>query len=435
MPKTSEPRTRGVFRRLVSRRSASFGAMLRTGGAAALSQLIVLATMPIASRLFDETAFGILGLMMGLANILVITNHFGFIDAIVATDSDDDADTLLQLIIGLCAAGAVLNVLLVLGAINFDVLGYGKLPLWVAGFVVVQSATITLALAFQQRLVRTQNYSSLAGSHLALGGGRGGGQIIFGLLLPNSFGLLSAEFFSRLVTLAYLVARTPRGLWNMTGKANNMIRLARLFTNFAALRASGIFLNAVNLALPAIIVSRHFSIEDVGILSFALVLIYAPIGLIQKAIGDVFTGTYRAALDQSAFQARHVLRQMTSILVGIAVVFGVLAYTLGEPLFALIFGANWTASGRTVELLSPMIALMVLVVPLSTSLNILKRADIAVMFNLARLCGLSLLLWGAGAFSYTQVIAAISAVGCVAYIGYGIAIYRLNMTRIAQMKG
>jgi O-antigen/teichoic acid export membrane protein len=402
--------------------------MLRTGGAAALAQLIVLATMPIASRLFDETAFGVLGLMTSLANILVLTAHLGYLDSMIAADSDEQADDLLGLIILLCVLGSVVNVGLVLAAIQFDILGFGKLPLWVAGFVVAQSAAITIAFSFQQRLIRVERFGPLAASNLALGISRGTGQIGGGLLIPTPMGLVCAELFSRLAMAGFVVANSPRSLWFFSGRLRNIVQLGRRFARFAGFRAVTTLLNGVNIALPTLIIANHFTLTDVGILSFALALIYAPIGLIQKAIGDVFTGTYRRTLPSDATQAWKIFLHTTLILAVIASAVGGGLWAFGEPIFGLIFGEAWRPSGRTAELLAPLIAMMTLVIPLSTSLNIMRRPGTALAFNVVRLLTLGglLLLVAPMEMDYWQAVCGISFVGTLAYVGFGLAIVLLN---------
>lgn len=432
MPETPPPpdtvpvsRLRGALRRM------NAGSMLRTGGAAAVAQLIVVGTMPIASRLFDEAAFGVLGLMVSLANILVLTLHLGYLDAVMAAESDEDADDLLRLVLALCMAGSVVNTAMVLAAIHFDILGYGKLPFWATGFVVAQSAAIALGFVFQQRLIRTRRFGPLAGSNIALGVGRGAGQVGFGLALPTPLGLVGAELFSRVAMAGFVIAHSPRALWSLAGRGHAMRALARRFGNFAGLRAGGLFLNGINLAMPTIIVAQHFSLTDVGVLSFALALIYAPIGLIQKAIGDIFTGTYRRALETDPAEAWQVFVQTALMLAGIGAGVAGILWAFGEPVFAFVFGDTWAAAGRTAELLAPMIGIMTLVIPLSASLNILRRPGVALVFNIMRVSAFGglLVLVNPLALDYWQTVTGISAVSVFAYLGYGVAIARTTFKR------
>lgn len=409
-------------------RNLNISAMLRTGGAAAMAQLLVLITMPIASRLFDETAFGVLGLMTTLSNVLVLTANFGYVDSVIAAKTDDDADDLVRLVICLAIFGAFANTALTIIAIHFSILGFGNLPYWATGFVVVQSTAIVVGSLFQQRLIRAQRYEALAGSHLSLGFGRAGGQISAGLMVPVPAGLVGAEVFSRVVMASFVIAKASKAPWRMHGSFTRIKHLAREFASYAAMRAGGVSLSTLSAALPVMIISKHFSLEEVGFVSFALAVVYAPIGLVQKAAGDVFTGTYRTALSSEPSAAAGVFRQMAIMLAILATLVGCLLWYFGEPLFVLIFGEVWAPAGRTAELFAPLIALMTLAHPLSTSLNILRRPDINLTFNMVRCTSLFAILFLAKPLEldYFETIGAVAGVTSVIYSGYVVSIFMVN---------
>ncbi len=415
-------------------RRIKFGAILQTGGAAAFAQALVLASLPIVSRIFDEEAFGVLGLVITLSNILVLVSHFGFIDAIMAADGDEDADDILRLISTLTILGAALNLLLVTAVIRFDILGYGKLPVWTTGFVVAHAAAVAIAFAFQQRLIRAQRYRALAASHLALGIGRSSGQVGMGFTVPTPVGLVTAELFSRAAMALFVLSRTPLTIFNFTGRWQNMLRVAHEFRGFAAVRCGGILLNTLNLALPTLIVARYFSLVEVGIISFTLSVVYAPIGLIQKAIGDVFMGTYRSALATSRREASLVFWQMGGLLSVVGLLAGATLYYLGDVVFTFVFGEKWALAGVTAALLSPMIALMTVVVPLSSIVNIRRKPGIVLVFNIVRLALLTgvFVLVPILDLNYLWTVFAVSALSSLAYLGFGLAVIHLNAQPVAN---
>jgi O-antigen/teichoic acid export membrane protein len=406
-----------------------FGTILRTGGAAAASQLMVLATLPIAARLFDETAFGVLGLVVAMSNILAVAMHLGYVDAVIAAHTDDDADDIVRLVIGIALVAFMPLAVLIYVVILNDMLGYGKMPYWTILPILMQSAAISVGFTFQQRVIRDQKYGILAGSHLALGAGRAGGQISGGILLPTAFGLVLAELFSRCAMAGFVISRCSRSLWSLWPRRAQIIRVAVDFRSYAAMRATGTFLNMLNVSLPTLIIAQNFSLQEVGFISFTLAIIYAPIGLIQKALGDIFTGTYRALLETNRGQARRLFWQATGLLTLIGVAAGAILHTLGEPLFSVIFGDRWTTAGATAERFAPLIAIMTIVVPLSTSLNILRRPEINLVFNIARsvlLIGVMILVVPLE-LSYLQTVSAIVIPAALTYLGYSLAIVRINL--------
>jgi len=408
--------------------SMRLGAVLRTGGAAAVGQLMVLVTLPIAARLFDETAFGVLGLMVTMANILTVAMHLGYVDAVIAAPTDDNADDIVRLVLGIILATSVPLAALIYVVIRCELFGYGNMPYWTIGPIIVQSAAIAAGFTFQQRLIRNQKYGALAVSHLALGGGRAGGQIVGSVLLPTPFGLVLAEMFSRCAMAAFVISRCSRSLWSLWPRRGAMVRMAVDFRSFAAMRAAGAFLTMLNVSLPTLIIAQNFSLLEVGFISFTLAIIYAPIGLIQKALGDIFTGTYRSLLDTDTVQARWLFWQTLGLMSALGACAGGVLHLFGEPLFTVLFGEKWTIAGLTAERFAPLIAVMTVVLPLSTSLNILRRADISLIFNIARsvLLIAVMVLVAPLELNYLQTVSAIVVPAALAYMAYGAAIIVIN---------
>lgn len=403
--------------------------MMTTGAAAIMSQLLVLGSMPIASRLFSEESFGILGLVIALSNILSLAAHLGYADTIIAAETDEEADDLIRLIAVLGFAGAAVIALLAWGAIAFDILGYGKLPLWSIPLIVVQAVAIAFGLAFQLRIIRAERFGVMAGAHLVLGSVRATSQVLAGLIAAIAPTLVASEVASRAASAGFLIWRSGGEIFQVFER-RRIIAVARTFAGFATMRSGAIFLNTFNVGMPIMIVSQYFTLAQVGAASFALTVIYAPIGLVQKALGDVFTGSYRKLLTEDQDKAWLFLVQMAGLLTVMgAAVAGVL-YLFGPSLFMIIFGVQWGDAGHTAALLAPMIGLMTLIVPLSTSLNIFRRPDVNLFFNIARAIGLAAIMVTVPIFqfSYFETITLISGVSCVLYLLYGIWIYRINAT-------
>lgn len=407
-------------------RHLNIGAMLRTGGAAAAGQAILLATMPVAARLFDEQAFGVLGLTVALSNLLSVLCHFGYADAIIAARTDVHAKGMSSTILCLALASSTVIAGAAWLMIAFDILGYSSLPAWTVLFVAVHAPVLALSLVLQQSLVRFRNYQSLALMHVSTGAGRGGGQIALGLAMPTSLGLVLSELLGR---SAVLVPLWRRHLYRLSLPRRRIVSLlVRRYGKFSLLRALSILINTVNLALPLAIVSENFTLQQVGLLSFALSMIYAPLVLVQKAVGDVFTGRYIEAMRTGRDDARTAFASMAGLLSVLGVLVFAALWLAGPQLFAIVFGETWRQSGEIGATLAPAFGLMMLVLPLSATLNVLARSDIVVYFNLIRLAGfLSVLFFLRGNdMPFMDVVAAMNYVFCISYAIYGLMIAASN---------
>lgn len=408
--------------------------MLTTGGAAALSQAMVLATTPIASRLFDDAAFGVLGLLVAISNILSILGHFGYSEAVIAAEDDGQADLLVVGVAAICMITAIPVAVLTFLAVDYDVLGYGDLPTWCIPLVAVEVVAITLVGVLQLRAIRGQAFGVLAASHITLGAARAGGQVGIGLMLPNAAGLVLSEVVSRCATAAMMIFKSPARLLLPPYDFAGVWIVLRQLASFAWLRSASIFLNTVSVALPTLIVSQHFSLAEIGALSFALAVLYAPLGFVQKAVGDVFTGHYLALLQSDRAAARHAIVQVFWALFGLGALIWVVLYFAAVPIFTFVFGSQWALAGQTAAELAPLIALMTVTIPLSTSLNILRKAGIALWFNGLRLVGLLLgfLVVPYLELDFLQTVVWISLSQCLAYAIYGVLIFQANATALRE---
>lgn len=404
------------------------GDMMRTGGAAAVSQLLLLATMPIVVRLFDPVAFGVLGLFISISNILSILGHLGYSDAIIAVDEDNEASILLNAVLWISLISLLPVAMLTFLAIHMDLLGFGSLPLWAVFAVPCQVASIGLVFAMQQRSIRAQNFKILALSHLALGATRAGGQVLAGLLFATPASMVGSELVSRVSTIAALL-RSPQ-IWSAFTFRITAKTWALLFElrHFAAMRSAAILLNTINVGLPTLIIARYFELVDVGIITFTFGVLFAPLGFVQKAVGDIFTGTYRTLISTDLVRARRTALQFTAILSVIgAVIMGVLLVA-GETLFVIAFGPQWALSGQTAQIFAPLIFAMTVVMPLSTSLNILRRPGLVVAFNLLRLSGLivTLIVVPAYDLSYLETVRVMAALLFASTAIFGVMVYVVN---------
>lgn len=406
----------GILQRFTG---GSFSGMILTGGAAAAGQLLVLATTPIATRLFDEQAFGTLGLFIAFSNILTIGAHFGLVDAILAAKDEAEADMLLFTAFVSIAVMTVPLGFVMYGLIAFDVFGAGDLPLWVAPATALQIAAVGLVMALQMAAIRQRSYRTLAGSHLALGAARGGGQVGFGLLGLGAFGLTASEIASRIATALVLLRLSP-SLPRMDRVAlRNVGSILVAWRRFMVFRTPATLLGVFKVSFPPLLVGAFFTVEQVGYFTLTTAVLFAPIGLLQKAIGDVFTGNYAAARQSNRREASRLLWRTAAGLGVIGLLMAAILYLTGPALFALVFGAPWRTSGEVAATLAPALWAMVLAAPLSPVLNVLRRPDLLMWFN-AAVTGVFFVLYGLIdmlALDFTAAVAGIAAVIVLSNIG------------------
>ena len=408
-----------MFSRLAS--SARLRAMLGVGGAAITAQAVTFAAAPVASRLFDEAAFGMLGLFVALANILAVPATLGLHDAIIATQTDREADALFSACILLTLAmGGPLG-LVTYFMIALDLFGYGALPAWTAPMMTIEILAMATTMALQMHAIRRKRFRHLAVSHLALGGARAGGQITFGFLGLGAFGLCGSEVLSRVATAVAMMAPVRRAEGLLPVREFVRIREAVwTYRNFIYFRAPSGFMNSLNMGLPPILIAASYSIEDVGFFSLMYMVLFVPVGLIQKTVGDVFLGHFAADHREQPPRARRFLLQVVAVLAVVATPAALLLLFLGPELFAIVFGERWRVSGELAARMAPLLAIMSVVAPVSTVLSAVNRPEFTLIFNAARVTALGTAYLVAGAMdaSMPQMVGAFAVGLSCAYTFY-----------------
>ncbi|MEI4197523.1 oligosaccharide flippase family protein [Roseovarius sp. E0-M6] len=400
-------------------RGGTFSAMILTGGAAGVAQLFVLATTPIATRLFDGEAFGTLGLFMAFSNILTIGVHFGLIDTILAAKDDDEAETLLLAVFLSIAVMSVPVGATMFALIALDLFGAGALPIWTAPATALQAACVAAVMAQQMAAIRRRTYRTLAGSHLALGLSRGGGQIGFGFLGLGSIGLVMSELGSRLVTALVLWHLSPP-LPKLDRKALRRAASTALgWRRFMVFRTPATLLGVLKVSFPPLLIGAFFMVDQVGYFTLTTAVLFAPIGLLQKAIGDVFTGNYSAARRSDPREATRILWRTAAGLGGLGFLMAAALYWSGPELFSVVFGAPWRSSGEIASILAPAFWAMVLAAPLSPVLNVLRRPDLLMWFNAAAVVVFIFLYWATGFWrlDFKATVGGISTIILVSNLG------------------
>ena len=89
---------------------------MTVGGGIAAAQLISLAFIPLLTRLYGPTAFGVLGAYTAVVSIIMPLATLCYANAIVLPEDDHEVEALIKLAHRISWAGAFLALILVLAA-------------------------------------------------------------------------------------------------------------------------------------------------------------------------------------------------------------------------------------------------------------------------------------------------------------------------------
>jgi O-antigen/teichoic acid export membrane protein len=344
----------------------------------ALAQFITLALMPVITRLYDPTAFGVFAVFVAIATLVTSISNLRFAEVIVLAPTDEDADAAAELATLVVATIALFCG--VLGALFAD-------PL--AAVFGIESYSFFLQLVF---------------IGVFLGGLR---QILRRWLLREhfnryiAFGEISQALVDRSCTiLAYWIAPgTPIGLvlGRLLGQLAGVAALAkpllsrRLSVGFGSEERGrmaaigrdyrqfpkyswGVMVDNAAKQLPVVFVTGLLGPAAAGYYALARRVLAEPAIIMGAALGQSY---YQLAVKEGGGDAvRRATVVMTSMLLKLIALPLMVGLLCAPELFALLFGESWRPAGWYALLLSPVFMLYLILRPLNKifDLKMIQRA-------------------------------------------------------------
>ncbi len=390
-------------------------AVLSAGLAA--SQALLLAAMPLWSRLYGPEQFAALGVWMAVGSVVSTLLLLRYDTCIVIAADDAQARALVRLGLVIALGGGTLLALATwaLPAAWRGPLGLAPLGNWLP-LAVVAGALAALLASGLAWLNRRRAYARMSAARVLaaagaalLGSGLGWAGVESGLLLAQ----LGAALLG-LVALA----------WSL-GPHSGLRRAARAHAAAPRYLWPSALLDTFTQQLPLLLTASWFGAALAGQFSLAWRVTALPALLLAGAAGSVFYQRFaqqvaRGLPNAVARAAARALLWRTwrgFALVGAPPALALLAF--GEPLFGWLFGARWSEAGRFAAVLAPMLLAMLVSSPTSGALVVLGLHRHALHFGVAMLLYRPLAFWlGARADSLVLALALWAACEVVAIVLY-----------------
>ncbi|WP_407358497.1 oligosaccharide flippase family protein [Microbacterium sp. LTA6] len=337
----------------------------------AFGQLITLAITPILARMYSDTDFGYLSLVLSSASIAAPAAALRLESALMLPRSSRDATALLSA--GLCSAvvisafsAGLLTLLFSFGLLE----NMSRLPwiaLWVAAIVFLTAAFTLLS----QFALRGHRYGPVARRSIYQSGLAAGAQLGLGLAGASATGLIGGYAIGRVAGIAPLTLALRSELERF-GRGD-MRRVVREYWRFPVLFAPSAVLNSAGLVLPILFVGTWFTVADAGQWGMADRLLAAPLVLVATSIGQVaeahMSETYR---ESRPGLARYYL-SVSGVLAGMSAAMVAIIVFLGPWIVPIFLGDGWEKAVHIMIALLPMLATRLIASPMSKVLIVLQH--------------------------------------------------------------
>jgi len=386
-------------------------ATLLSGSVAA--QAISLGILPVLGWLYEDTAFGAQGVFVALIHTLVIACNGGYEQAIMLPKESAKAKSLLELslLINLIFCMVVAGALFALSPWIWNRLSAPELTaIW--GLVILSLWLEGNIQALRIMLNRLQAYKALSVIRVIQSITAGGSMIGFGYMGWGMQGLLIGWTLGQVVTCLGMAftywPRRPDARFSIAA----LKELAYEYRDFPTHAVGAGWLNSFSRQLPFFLLPSFFGLGVNGYFFMAHRALMLPMSLVSRSIGEVF---YRQATHATQPQDLKALTdRMARQLALMALPVLIIVMAAGPWIAEFILGEEWRLAGIFGRWMMPWLYLMFITSPLTYILDIQRRLDFQLKYNIALfLIRLGALLLGGYLFDATQTLMLYAGMGAV----------------------
>lgn len=321
----------------------------------AFGQLITFLVSPLLTRIYTPTEFGIFGIYLSIVSIIGVIICLRFDLAVLLPEQEQEALDIVSLGIIITSINSLFLLLIFIffGKYISELIGQPEFRFYL---LLVPFSTLFYGIfqLFVHWTSRLRHFSNLAltkagkevviaGTQLSLGG----------ILQVGTIGLISGHMMGNITGISILAHRYRARLWqNFSSiKIRNLKTVFLKYKKFPQFSSWATFINAISQNIPALLLAFLFSTESAGFYIIASRALSVPAMLIGNSVKQVYF--QRASELYNSNQSIYkIFRNTTYHLALIAIVPICIVFIWAEPLFTIIFGAQWIEAGRIASIIS-----------------------------------------------------------------------------------
>ena len=214
-------------------------------------------------------------------------------------------------------------------------------------------------------------------------------QLGFGLSGYPTGGVLIGAYvigqFTSTLFLGIQILRNYVSLFRKNITMKGMITALKRYSNFPKYSIFAVLLNNFSFVLPVFVLTVYFNPGIVGLYSLGLMVLTAPLSLIQNAISQVFFQRAAEVKNTSPQKLKEVVGQTIKPLIFLAFLMVIIFILIGPELFSVIFGARWEEAGNYVRFLSLWVGLGLVASPISYLFTIFEKQRFTAILTIIEL--------------------------------------------------
>jgi O-antigen/teichoic acid export membrane protein len=395
--------------------------ILTTMSGAAISQIIPIFIIPILTRLYSPSDFGVFSLYISLATICSVIATARYEVAIMLPKRDWEAINLvvLSLIISGLTSLFFLSVIYIFHQRLLNLIGNPLIDKWLFAIPI----TVFFTGIFQSLIFwcnRKKQFSKVAAAKIYQGASLSGCQLALSPSKTAYLGLISGYIFGLIISTIYLF----KIVWNKDAQLLNHVSKARVisslvkYKNFPLYSLWGTLFDAAAVQMPIFMLSKFYDSDLTGIFSLTFRALNLPMVLIAASISQVLFQKISHLNNTKPELLNKLIIKLFLMLLVTALPFLFILFFWGPQLFSLVFGPEWALSGKYASTIVFAIVMRFAISPLSNVLALEHNLKLGFAWQVSYFCTISIILFIAAKYAIDTFILAFVIHEIILYLLY-----------------
>lgn len=396
--------------------------MIMISGGTVFAQLIGILSMPIITRIYTPTEYGVLTVYISCIGLFMGSQSFRYELGIPIADDDKEATYIfvLSTVILLFLSFILFLLTQVASMEAFRKVSieeiYSFRLLIPLGFLLTGLYQIFMMLSY-----RNKSYKAISTTKMTRSLGANSIKIILGLIGVGPIGLLLGYIFgqsSGTMNLAKPI-KNSRYITNLNDVKLKKLKIVAIkFIKFPQYSLPSNFLNKAGDQIPVLFIASLYGSQVIGFYGLAKSIVTLPTMLIGNSIGDVFYGEASSIGRANPKELKRLSNQIFKKLFIVGMIPLVVLIFLAPLIFKIVFGESWYVAGIYARILSLWSFSQLVFQPVSRIYDIFGKQKEMFFITLMRIIIIFMIFFISKTFSFDSYIA-ISAYSVAMLIIYG----------------
>lgn len=360
--------------------------MILASGAAG-AQVIAFAAMPIITRIYSPSDFGVLAIFVAILSLLVPFATFRYSVAIPLPRRSQTAISVLALSILLSFIVAIFMTIVLFFSADYIFVLFSVSVLsqywWLLPIALLGAGVYETLVSWSTRekqfkiIAKTKMTQSIASSIV---------KIVLGFLAFKPFGLLIGHVVAQVAGISSIASQS-KTVFLQNKKHITLSRiffLAKRYSDFPKYQIASRFLLAFASQAPLMFVAWLYDSEITGQLALSLMVLGIPIALIGSTMGQAYYGEIAKIGKKNVSKIKEITFSLIKKLFVLSIMPFLALLLFGEVLFSFIFGVNWAQAGVFSSILAFYLVAQFISSPFVNVLNLYEKQSLFLQINLVR---------------------------------------------------